>query len=178
MGPIHQSQMPNWRHGPTPSPSPEGEGRREVPLRFAGYAAIFDRVDRGGDVIRAGAFGADVPVVPLLWQHRGRAIGTIERIAPDQRGLRVIGRIDDARVARLVRGGALNGLSIGFRARGAVRGRVRELTAVDLVEVSLVAQPMQPLARVHMVEERATMPPPDLVPDPRQPRADEESDHG
>ncbi len=178
MGPIHQSQMPNLRHGPTPSPSPEGEGRREVPLRFAGYAAIFDRVDRGGDVIRAGAFGVLPGAVPLLWQHRGRAIGTIERIAPDRHGLRVIGRIEDARVAGLVRGGGLRGLSIGFRARGAVRGQVRELTAVDLVEVSLVTQPMQPLARVHMVEERATVPPPDLVPDPRQPRADEESDHG
>jgi len=29
---------------------------------------------------------------------------------------------------------------------------VRELTAVELVEVSLVAQPMQRLARVHAVE--------------------------
>jgi len=29
---------------------------------------------------------------------------------------------------------------------------VRELTALELVEVSLVAQPMQPLARVHAVE--------------------------
>ena len=26
-------------------------------MRFAGYAAIFDRPDRGGDVVRAGAFG-------------------------------------------------------------------------------------------------------------------------
>jgi hypothetical protein len=31
-------------------------------------------------------------------------------------------------------------------------GAVRELTALDLVEVSLVAQPMQPLARVHAIE--------------------------
>lgn len=121
-------------------------------VRFAGYAAVFDRVDRGGDVIRSGAF-TDLPAqVPLLWQHRGRAVGTIERIATDGRGLRVIGRIDDARVAGLVREGALAGLSIGYRARAARRGRVRELTAVDLVEVSLVAQPMQPLARVHALE--------------------------
>jgi len=119
-----------------------------VSVRFAGYAAVFDAVDRGGDVVRAGAFG-DAPVaVPLLWQHHGAPIGVIERIAPDARGLRVIGRIDDARVAALVRGGAVSGLSIGFRARAARRGRVRELTAIDLVEVSVVALPMQREARV------------------------------
>ena len=33
------------------------EGGATGDLRFAGYAAIFDRVDRGGDVVRAGAFG-------------------------------------------------------------------------------------------------------------------------
>ncbi|GGA58783.1 hypothetical protein GCM10011395_31310 [Sphingomonas psychrolutea] len=77
---------------PHPNPSPEGEG-----LRFAGYAAVFDTVDRGGDVIRAGAFGAAPAPVPLLWHHHGQPIGAIERIAPDARGLRVIGRIDDRR---------------------------------------------------------------------------------
>ena len=37
-------------------------------VRFAGYAAVFDAVDRGGDVVRAGAFGPVGPV-PLLWQQ-------------------------------------------------------------------------------------------------------------
>ena len=117
-------------------------------VRFAGYAAVFDRVDRGGDVVRAGAFGDAPGTVPLLWHHRGEPVGTIERIATDATGLRVIGRIDDARLAGLVKSGAVAGLSFGYRAVAAVRGRVRELTAVDLVEVSLVAHPMQPLARV------------------------------
>lgn len=122
-------------------------------VRFAGYAAVFDRVDRGGDVVRAGAFGAAPAAVPLLWQHRGAPVGTIERIAPDSRGLRVIGRIDDPRLETLVRSGAVAGLSFGYRARAAVRGAVRELRAIDLVEVSLVANPMQPLARVLVVED-------------------------
>lgn len=146
-----------------------------TPLRFAGYAAVFDRVDRGGDVIRGGAFGdmgagtgvdmgagmgADMSgSVPLLWQHRGRPVGAIEAIAPDARGLRVIGRIDDPHVATLVRSGALAGLSIGYRTLAARRGRVRELTRLDLVEVSLVAHPMQPLARVHAVEAPPGAPP-------------------
>ncbi len=118
-------------------------------LRFAGYAAVFNAVDRGGDVVRAGAFGRLAQAVPLLWQHRGAPVGVIEQLAEDARGLRVIGRIDDARLAGLVRGGGVKGLSFGYRVKAARRGPVRELTALDLIEVSLVAQPMQPLARVH-----------------------------
>src|SRR3546814_17267255 len=41
---------------PAPNPSPEGEGG----IRFAGYAAVFDRVDRGGDVVRGGAVAASL----------------------------------------------------------------------------------------------------------------------
>nr|WP_277923179.1 HK97 family phage prohead protease [Sphingomonas sp. CARO-RG-8B-R24-01] len=125
----------------------------EVSLRFAGYAAVFDRVDRGGDVIRARTF-ADLAAasVPLLWHHRGDPVGVVERVVPDTRGLRVIGRIDDAALAGMVRAGAVSGLSIGYRVRaGAATRTVRELTALDLIEVSLVAQPMQPLARVHAI---------------------------
>lgn len=118
-------------------------------LRFAGYAAVFDAVDRGGDVVRAGAFGRLAQAVPLLWQHRGAPVGVIEQLSEDARGLRVIGRIDDARLAGLVRGGGVKGLSFGYRVKAARPGPVRELTAVDLIEVSLVAQPMQPLAQVH-----------------------------
>lgn len=120
-------------------------------LRFAGYAAVFDAVDRGGDVVRAGAFGRLGGSVPLLWQHHGDPVGVIEQLAEDKRGLRVIGRIDDPRLAGLVSGGGVKGLSFGYRVKEARKGPVRELTAVDLIEVSLVGQPMQPLARVHAV---------------------------
>lgn len=130
-------------------------GLGQVSLRFAGYAAVFDRVDRGGDVIRAGAFSAlEAGSVPLLWHHRGSPVGVVERVLADTRGLRVIGRIDDPALAGMVRAGGVSGLSIGYRVRGGARGTarvVRELTELDLVEVSLVAQPMQPLARVHAI---------------------------
>lgn len=131
--------------GPRLRGGTEEEDRGAV--RFAGYAAVFDRVDRGGDVVRAGAF-AGAGEVPLLWQHRGRPVGRIEQMAEDARGLRVIGRIDDARLGSLVRSGAVDGLSFGYRVKAARGGRVRELTALELVEISLVATPMQPLARV------------------------------
>jgi HK97 family phage prohead protease len=112
--------------------------------RFAGYAAVFDRADRSGDVVRPGAFGVVAPV-PLYWQHDPRRVaGTIEAIGEDAKGLRVIGR-----AAGVSEG---MGLSFGYRVRRATQGTNRQLEALDLIEVSLVRTPMQPLARVHAVE--------------------------
>ncbi|MCW3846428.1 HK97 family phage prohead protease [Sphingomonas sp. LB-2] len=128
--------------------SPEGRGS----VRFAGYAAVFDAPDRGGDVVRRGAFRVRGGV-PLLWQHGGEPVGAIERIEEDSRGLRVIGSVTEPRLAAAVASGAVNGLSFGYRVREAARNRWRELLQVELQEVSLVASPMQPLARVHAVTE-------------------------
>jgi hypothetical protein len=129
-------------------------------MRFAGYAAIFDRPDRGGDVVRPGAFAGALkrgkgaaPAVPLLWQHEaGRPIGRIEYLEEDKRGLRVIGRVVDRRASALLKEGAVGGLSFGYRVREATGEAPRELTDLELVEVSLVTFPMQPRARVHAVE--------------------------
>jgi uncharacterized protein len=120
-------------------------------MRFRGYAARFDRVDRAGDRFAAGAFAGAGPV-PLLHAHRGPAVGRIVALAADATGLLVEGWVDDPAVARLVRARALAGLSVGYRPLAtemAVRGRV--LTRVRLAEVSLVAVPMQPAARVEQV---------------------------
>lgn len=120
-------------------------------MRFAGYASVFDAVDRGGDVVRKGAFRV-AGRVPLLWQHGGAPVGEIEWLGEDSRGLRVIGRVTDAALADAVARGGVTGLSFGYRVREARRGRAREISALDLVEVSLVRSPMQPLARVHAVD--------------------------
>lgn len=117
---------------------------------FAGYAAVFDVADRAGDVVRAGAF-AGAGDVPLLWQHRGGAVGSLTAVREDARGLRVEGVVDDPDLARAVRSGAVAGLSVGYRAVSVRQGARRELLRVALVEVSLVAVPMQPLARVDVV---------------------------
>lgn len=119
-------------------------------MAFAGYAAVFDVVDRAGDVMRRGAF-AGAGVVPLLWQHRGVAVGSLSVVGEDARGLRVEGVVEDLELARLVRAGAVAGLSVGYRAISVRQGVRRELLSVDLVEVSLVAVPMQVLARVEVV---------------------------
>jgi HK97 family phage prohead protease len=127
-------------------------------MRFAGYAAVFDRPDRGGDVVRGGAFARSLERgggrVPLLWQHEaGRPIGRIEYLREDKRGLRVIGRLVDARAAALLKEGAVRGLSFGYRVREAKGEAPRELLDLELVEVSLVTFPMQPKARVHALSE-------------------------
>ena len=136
----------------------------QTAIRFAGYAAIFDRVDRGGDVVRAGAFrralqetGGAAGKVPLLYGHDPlKRIGEIETLAEDERGLRVIARLHDwtpaARtVAAMLKSGALTGLSFGYRVRHMEAGTPRTLTDLDLLEVSLVPTPMQPKARVHQL---------------------------
>ncbi|MBV7255214.1 HK97 family phage prohead protease [Pacificimonas sp. WHA3] len=129
----------------------------EGAVRLAGYAAVFDVPDRGRDVVRAGAFGGLKLPVPLLWQHGAdRPVGRVVKAEEDARGLRVVCEFADGsaaarEAAALVKAGALTGLSFGYRTKRArpdrVRG-VRELLDVELVEVSLVTFPMQPLARV------------------------------
>jgi HK97 family phage prohead protease len=138
-------------------------------MRFAGYAAIFDRPDRGGDVVRAGAFAHSLKrgaaAVPLLWQHdKARPVGRIEYLREDRRGLRVIARLSAGTAGReaaaLLKEGAVAGLSFGYRVRKASGARPRALEDVELVEVSLVTLPMQPKARVHAVEGEEFVPAP------------------
>lgn len=130
---------------------------RERGVRFAGYASVFDRVDRGGDVVRSGAFARSLAsgrAVPLLWQHRaGAVIGLVEALAEDGRGLRVVARVTHPTAAALVARGALTGLSFGYRVTAARGRNPRELLGLDLMEVSLVAAPMQVLARVIAVDQ-------------------------
>ena len=129
-------------------------------MRFAGYAAIFGRPDRGGDVVKAGAFAGTLArgaAVPLLWQHDpARPIGRVEYLREDRRGLRVIGRLSAGAAGRqaaaLLGNGAVKGLSFGYRVRASEGEGPRLLSELELVEVSLVTRPMQPQARVHMVE--------------------------
>jgi uncharacterized protein len=117
--------------------------------RIAGYAAIFDHPDRGGDVVRRGAFASASPSgQPLLWQHDPKQrIGTVESLIEDDRGLRVIAHVD---AGRAVATG--DGLSFGYRVRRSDNRTYRELIELELIEISLVEHPMQPRARIIAVE--------------------------
>ena len=133
---------------------------------FAGYASLFGKADLGRDMVMPGAFAASLRTrgaagVKMLYQHDpNQPIGVWEEIREDGRGLFVKGRLT-AGVARarevlsLMRAGALDGLSIGYRT---VRGRtdrktgIRQLIEIDLWEISVVTFPMLPEARVEAVK--------------------------
>jgi uncharacterized protein len=116
-------------------------------MRFAGYAAIFDAPDKGGDIVCKGAFRSAKAGLPLYWQHDpARRIGTVEHVVEDARGLQIIASVDN----RVITPG--QGLSFGYRVRNAVQGTYRELRDLDLIEVSVVDHPMQPLARVLAIQ--------------------------
>jgi len=134
--------------------------------RFEGYAAIFNRIDQGRDIVLPGAFRASLDErgtggVKLLWQHDpAEPIGTFDEIVEDERGLHVKARLLlDVRRARealaLLRIGAIDGLSIGYKTVAstidAATG-IRSLSDIDLWEISLVTFPMQEAARVARVK--------------------------
>lgn len=132
---------------------------------FEGYASLFEREDLGRDVIARGAFEETLATrgargVRLLFQHNpAEPIGAWETLSEDSLGLFARGRLspDVARareVLALMRAGALDGLSIGFRAIRAQRDRVRGVRRIlkaDLWEISIVTFPMLPGARIRSV---------------------------
>ena len=128
-------------------------------IRFAGYAGLFNIRDADRDIIRPGAFESTLKLretpLPLLWQHRpDQRIGEIESISEDQRGLRVVARIErpTSRAASMLISNQVSGLSFGYRAREAHHSSGgRELVTIDLFEISLVTHPLQFGARVHLV---------------------------
>ena len=130
---------------------------------FEGYASVFGIVDQGMDVVERGAFMKSLGQrnVKMLWQHNmAEPIGVWEEIREDDRGLFVRGRllkeVNKGREAMaLMRAGAIDSMSIGYRTMEAVEegnGRVRKLTEVDLFEISLVTFPMLPDAKITAVK--------------------------
>jgi len=135
---------------------------------FEGYASLFDRQDLGGDTVAPGAFRDSLarrgPAgVRMLFQHDpAQPIGTWDRLREDARGLHARGKlateVAKAReVLALMRTGAIDGLSIGFRAVKGIknpRTGTRRLERIDLWEISIVTFPMLPEARITSVKSR------------------------
>ncbi len=136
-------------------------------LWIEGYASRFARADLNDDIVARGAFRdslvrSGAGGVRMLYQHQtSSVIGVWDEVAEDAEGLFVRGRVfelsPEARmVAALIRAGAVDGLSIGFRAvRSRREGRLRVLSAVELMEVSVVSFPMLPSARITSVWDEA-----------------------
>lgn len=135
-------------------------------LLIEGHASVFDLADLAGDVVRRGAFATSLRHrrnVPMLFQHEAsEPVGVWREIREDSRGLYVRGEIlaggpRACTALSLVRSGAVDGLSIGFRTTrsAARRPRGRELLELDLWEVSIVTFPMLPQARLRLVSQPA-----------------------
>lgn len=139
---------------------------------FDGYASLFGKLDLARDVVEPGAFTASLARrgaagVRMLYQHDPAVpIGTWTEIREDARGLFVRGRLALAaakarEVRALMREGALDGLSIGFRAvraRTDAKTGIRRIMEVDLWEISVVTFPMLPEARIGAVKATRRMP--------------------
>lgn len=133
---------------------------------FEGYASLFGVPDLAKDVVIPGAFQDSLARrgargVRLLWQHDpAEPIGSWLSLAEDQKGLRVRGRLNLAverarEIHALMREGAVDGLSIGFRVERARAERAtgtRRLERIDLWEISVVTFPLHPGARVGSVK--------------------------
>ena len=141
-----------------------------------GYASLFGEIDQARDMVMRGAFAdtlarRGVHRIPMLFQHDpAEPVGVWLELREDSRGLYARGRlIPEVARARellsLLRAGAVDGLSIGFKTvKGSVdpRSRVRRLIAVDLWEISIVTFPLLAGARVRTVKQASS--PPKLSP--------------
>lgn len=128
---------------------------------ITGTAWPFGGPDRMGDVITPEAFaGAVGKTLPMLAGHTS-PVGVWDSITTDAEGLKVAGRllvsdVPEAKSLRaLVAAGAVTGLSIGFiTQKSAPRaGGGRTISALDLVECSIVAVPANSGARVTTIKE-------------------------
>lgn len=148
------------------------------PGAFEGYGAVFGNVDAYGDVIQKGAFKETLrdwnkskKLPPMLVQHGGwmmtdmdaLPIGMWEGMSEDDTGLYVKGRLInlDTERGKTIHGamkeGALDGMSIGYRAKEFSLGTKpdeprRTLKKIDLMEVSVVTFPANGKARVSSVK--------------------------
>jgi Escherichia/Staphylococcus phage prohead protease len=137
-----------------------------------GYASLFGEIDQARDMVMRGAFAATIAArgphrIPMLFQHDpAEPVGVWLELREDHRGLFARGRlIPEVMRARellsLVRAGAIDGLSIGFRTvKGTVdpRSRIRRLYAIELWEISIVTFPLLAGARVRAVKQATSRP--------------------
>jgi len=137
-----------------------------------GYASLFGEIDASRDMVMRGAFADTLRLrglrrIPMLFQHDpAEPVGIWLELREDAHGLFARGRLipDVARgreLISLIRQGAIDGLSIGFRTlKGRIdpRTRIRKLEAVELWEISIVTFPLLAGARVRAVKQASSPP--------------------
>lgn len=144
---------------------------------FSGYGAIFGNIDSYGDVIQKGAFSETLrqwkgqgKFPPMLLQHGDLfsgadmlPVGIWTSMEEDEIGLKVAGRLLGLDTERgkylhaVMKEGAIDGMSIGYRAKKFVLGTKtgeprRTIEQLDLVELSIVTFPANGKALVRDVK--------------------------
>lgn len=125
---------------------------------FSGYGAVFGNIDWYNDIILPGAFKNTLAkwtekgkLPPVLWNHStNEPIGVYTKLVEDEKGLYVEGKllVGDVPKAKsthaLLKAGAIDGLSIGYRTIKSSYNEttdIRELIELDLGEISIVTTP-------------------------------------
>lgn len=136
---------------------------------FSGYCNVFDVKDSYDEIVRKGAFdeslkawNAQGKMPPVLWNHdRNQPLGVWTLLKEDEHGLYGEGRllVNDVAKAKeihaLMRAGAIDGLSIGYRVEKWAYDEseeVLELLEIDLREISIVTFPANEASRVETVK--------------------------
>ncbi len=139
--------------------------KNRVIAKIEGYAAIYNVADMSGDIMQENVFSeinfeksipTHVGSLMMLYQHKVDCpIGKWINFKNDKKGLFVQGEIilDSSKafdIYALMRGGAINGLSVGFKTVQAIKKRAsqRLIKKADLWEISIVSFPMAHDARI------------------------------
>lgn len=133
-----------------------------------GYGSVFGNIDEWDDIISSGAFKGTIAdhntagtMPAMLWQHESdEPLGVWTEMSEDANGLKLKGKLclDTSKgkeALALLKMGAINGLSIGFRSKNWNYDNdtnIRTITEIDLWEISLVTFPANKKARVTNVK--------------------------
>ena len=160
----------NWDRPDTPVAIYDPVTKTIKPTPYASKVerAAFGNVDNGNDIVAKGAFTkslADRPAskIKLLSQHKtDEPIGIFTEVFEDSKGLFVRGKLalgtqKGRETYELMKLGAIDGMSIGFRANPEKQiynesKRTRTLKEVQLLEISLVTFPMNERAMVQSIK--------------------------
>jgi HK97 family phage prohead protease len=128
--------------------------------QIEGYASMFDQIDLGKDIVLKGAFSSSLERgsgrVRMLFQHDpSEPIGVWQSLAEDAKGLFAKGQLlmDTQRgreVHTMIKQGAVDGLSIGFKTEKAKYDSVKKARLIEkasLWEISVVTFPLLESAR-------------------------------
>ncbi|QDM32248.1 HK97 family phage prohead protease [Tardiphaga sp. vice352] len=133
---------------------------------FTGYASLFGVEDLGRDIVQAGAFTKSLKSKPagkvkmLRGHDTSEPIGVWTSLVEDNRGLKATGQlilttVKGRETYELLKVGALDGLSIGYRTKRETFDRtknVRILQEIEVFEISVVTFPMLPTATISRVK--------------------------